>query len=48
MGLRIMQYRADLLGASLRLDRPEGGGTRVVCTLAEKPGREKRKGSEHP
>jgi PAS domain S-box-containing protein len=48
MGLRIMQYRADLLGALLRLDRPEGGGTRVVCTLAEKPGRQKRKGSEHP
>ncbi|MBE3096483.1 MAG: PAS domain-containing protein [Planctomycetes bacterium] len=48
MGLRIMQYRADLLGASLGLERPEGGGTRVVCTLAEKPGPEKRKGSERP
>ncbi|MBM4018294.1 MAG: PAS domain S-box protein, partial [Planctomycetes bacterium] len=38
MGLRIMQYRADLLGASLRLERPEQGGTRVVCSFPEKGG----------
>lgn len=35
MGLRIMQYRADLIGAVLRIERPEGGGTRIVCTLPE-------------
>jgi len=35
MGLRIMQYRADLIGAVLRIERPEGGGTRVVCALSE-------------
>jgi len=35
MGLRIMQYRADLIGAVLRMERPEGGGTRVVCSLPE-------------
>jgi len=48
MGLRIMQYRADLLGALLRLDRPEGGGTRVVCSLPERSGGQQRKGAGHP
>ena len=35
MGLRIMQYRADLIGALLRIERPDGGGTRVVCSLPQ-------------
>jgi PAS domain S-box-containing protein len=36
MGLRIMQYRAGLIGASLDVARRPEGGTAVVCTL---PGR---------
>jgi len=35
MGLRIMQYRADLIGALLKVERADGGGTRVVCSLPE-------------
>jgi PAS domain S-box-containing protein len=35
MGLRIMQYRADLIGALLKIERSDGGGTRVVCSLPE-------------
>jgi signal transduction histidine kinase len=34
MGLRIMQYRADLIGGTLAIERAEGGGTRVVCRFA--------------
>jgi nitrate/nitrite-specific signal transduction histidine kinase len=33
MGLRIMQYRAALLGATLSIRPAEGRGTRVVCTV---------------
>jgi signal transduction histidine kinase len=33
MGLAIMSYRARLLGAQLRIQRPPAGGTRVTCTL---------------
>ena len=35
MGLRIMQYRADLLGATLTVRRDEGSGTMVTCELSE-------------
>jgi PAS domain S-box-containing protein len=35
MGLRIMQYRADVIGALLKIERPDGGGTRVVCSIPE-------------
>ncbi len=31
LGLRIMQYRADLIGGTLAIERVESGGTRVVC-----------------
>lgn len=33
MGLRIMKYRADIIGATLSIERAPEGGTRVVCTL---------------
>ena len=33
MGLRIMSYRAKLIGASLEIKRDEGKGTLVKCSL---------------
>ena len=33
MGLRIMEYRADMIGAMLRIDSVKGGGTTVACRL---------------
>jgi PAS domain S-box-containing protein len=33
MGLRIMEYRADMIGAMLRIDSVEGNGTTVACRL---------------
>ena len=33
MGLRIMNYRANLIGASLEIKSVEPNGTRVVCTV---------------
>jgi PAS domain S-box-containing protein len=33
MGLRIMEYRADMIGAMLRIDSVEGNGTTVACKL---------------
>ncbi len=33
MGLRIMKYRADIIGASLDVQRGPEGGTVAVCTL---------------
>ncbi|MEX1027658.1 MAG: PAS domain S-box protein, partial [Candidatus Paceibacterota bacterium] len=32
MGLQIMQYRAGLIGATLRIGSGEDGGTQVICT----------------
>jgi nitrate/nitrite-specific signal transduction histidine kinase len=34
MGLRIMKYRADVIGAALKVDKAPGGGTLVSCTFA--------------
>jgi signal transduction histidine kinase len=34
LGLRIMAYRARMIGALLSIDDAEAGGTRVVCSLA--------------
>jgi two-component system CheB/CheR fusion protein len=36
MGLRIMEYRADMIGAMLRIDSAKGGGTTVACRLGLK------------
>jgi PAS domain S-box-containing protein len=33
MGLRIMNYRADVIGASISFTTPENGGTMVCCTV---------------
>jgi signal transduction histidine kinase len=35
MGLRIMNYRAGMIGAHLRIQRLPAGGTRVTCILPE-------------
>ena len=35
MGLRIMRYRAEVIGGALRVVPHSRGGTRVVCTVAE-------------
>jgi signal transduction histidine kinase len=37
MGLRIMNYRANLIGATLQVGRDPAGGTRVVCSLPRAP-----------
>ncbi|OYW30224.1 MAG: hypothetical protein B7Z47_03825 [Chthoniobacter sp. 12-60-6] len=33
MGLRIMHYRASMIGATLAIEKQPGGGTCVTCTL---------------
>ena len=33
MGLRIMRYRAGMIGGTLTLEREPGGGTRVACAF---------------
>jgi two-component system CheB/CheR fusion protein len=33
MGLRIMKYRAEMIGASLTIGVAKNGGTSLVCTL---------------
>jgi PAS domain S-box-containing protein len=33
LGLRAMKYRADLIGAELRIDSQPGNGVRITCTL---------------
>jgi signal transduction histidine kinase len=33
MGLRIMKYRAEVIGASLTIGAAKNGGTSLVCTL---------------
>ncbi len=33
MGLRIMAYRAGVIGAAFHVERPPSGGTRVTCTV---------------
>ena len=36
MGVDIMRYRSALIGGSLRIESPNGGGTQVTCLLAPK------------
>jgi signal transduction histidine kinase len=38
MGQRIMKYRADMIGATLKIDSAPGKGTTVTCLLPPKPG----------
>jgi PAS domain S-box-containing protein len=42
MGLRIMRYRAALIGADLTIMSTEGGGTVVLCVLPLEPGEQDR------
>ena len=35
MGLRIMRYRAELIGAKLEIKPNVPSGVRVICTLAD-------------
>ena len=35
MGLRIMRYRAEVIGGAIIVEPHPGGGTRVVCTVTE-------------
>jgi len=34
MGLRIMHYRAGMIGASLTIEKQQSGGTCVTCKLS--------------
>jgi nitrate/nitrite-specific signal transduction histidine kinase len=33
MGLRIMHYRAGMIGTRLSIEKQQSGGTRVTCIL---------------
>ena len=35
LGMRIMQYRAGVIGGSLLVQRDPNGGTTVICTVAD-------------
>lgn len=37
MGLKIMDYRASMIGAELQVQRRNGGGTWLTCSLRNKP-----------
>lgn len=38
MGLRTMEYRAGMIGGLLHIERRQGGGTLVRCTVSQKGG----------
>jgi signal transduction histidine kinase len=40
MGLKIMKYRARILGGEVRFERADGGGTRIVCECPIEPASE--------
>jgi PAS domain S-box-containing protein len=42
MGLRVMQYRASMIGGSLIVQREPEGGTSVVCSLRMNSGEDKK------
>jgi signal transduction histidine kinase len=35
MGLRIMRYRAEVIGGTLLVEPVSGGGNQVVCTVSD-------------
>ena len=43
MGLRIMNYRADMIGASVVVQRRAGRGTEVICTMPRTDGGARKK-----
>jgi len=42
MGLRIMKFRAGMMGGTLAIERNPGGGTNVVCSVPNRPASEQR------
>jgi PAS domain S-box-containing protein len=54
MGLRIMQYRADIMGAQLSIERQPTSGTAVTCSIckttqpAKSDGKKGSNKSDHP
>lgn len=47
MGLRIMQYRANMIGASLEIDASQTGGARVSCTFYPSVPRDEESSNDH-
>jgi PAS domain S-box-containing protein len=45
MGLRIMRYRAEVIGGTLKVGPRPKGGTQVICTVTEEPVLVGRKGT---
>ncbi len=43
MGLRIMRYRAEVIGGALTVERQPRGGTRVVCRVSLHPNKRRAK-----
>jgi nitrate/nitrite-specific signal transduction histidine kinase len=44
MGLRVMNYRARMIGATIQVRRPKGGGITVTCSLPKAAGLKKPEG----
>jgi PAS domain S-box-containing protein len=47
MGLRIMQYRAELIRAKLTISTVQPHGTQIACTLPRQPESWRTRGGEH-
>ena len=47
MGLRIMAYRADLIGGTFSVGRQPGRGTHVTCTLPNPSSSQEKNGNEN-
>jgi signal transduction histidine kinase len=45
MGLRIMAYRADLIGGTFSAGRQPGRGTHVTCTLPNPSSSQEKNGN---
>jgi PAS domain S-box-containing protein len=43
MGLRIMQSRVGMMDGTLAIERSPGGGTRVICSVPNRPASKKQK-----
>ncbi len=48
MGLRIMRYRAEVVGGTLLVERRPEGGTRVACSVTELPAGKERLNAHEP
>jgi nitrate/nitrite-specific signal transduction histidine kinase len=47
MGLRIMRYRATMIGGLLTIERDPGGGTSVTCSILNEPRLKTRRPPDH-